>query len=112
MERQKWVQKQARYRRRKKINMSKDCSTSYWSTGDGTSESGNIQQEHGVFGFKDDNSCTVTSVQTGSTKLQGEENLRQQVLFSHRLMNANQYPTKHKAPIADLPVTQTSKKKG
>lgn len=96
--------------------MSKDCSNTYRSIGEGTSELGNIYQHNGVFGFKDAGSCTVSGVQTSSNKLQGEENLPQHVVFGDRLINVSQYhdiqyPQQHTVPIAAQHVTEASKKK-
>lgn len=104
------MQKQARHRRRKKNNISRDCCTTYWAADEGTSEPKNIQQDHVIFSFKDHTQCTLNTVQSSKKKLQRDENLQQQPVFNNQLTNVRQDPPKCKTRIPNLPTIQSNKK--
>ncbi|PWA67511.1 hypothetical protein CTI12_AA317600 [Artemisia annua] len=110
-EQQKWVQKQARYRRRKNNCTTNDCGNSYCCTADGTSQPKTMQQEHEVVFCKNPKPSTLQTIQTSRKDLQGGQNLPQHPLFNNHFANVTQDHRKRKTPTSDPPTIQSDKKK-
>ena len=83
VEKQKWMQRQARYRQPKKNNMSKDWVTMCQSTDAGTSEQKSVEQQNEFLGF-----------------------------YNKNLGSVRQDSTKRKSTTSDLPTNQNKKIKG